>query len=319
MIHRVVIIFLLTSLNVHAALCQSPYVDSLENLVKSKIPDTVKVWALNELSREFIFGSPKESFRLANEALTLAQRIGYKRGEAYSYRVLASMSGAHDQYLPYSEYLQKGIKLFIELKDSVGLANCFITEAVVYNRQLNFEESIKSYKKAISIFRSANLEDRIAVCLSNMGFVFFRMENYPNAKESLVEAIAMKDAIDNTPTLMNAYNNLGLVELKLANIPSAEDYFEKVLSLNEALKDNSNSETYVETLIGLSDIYKLKGNPAQQEKYLGLARENAEQFQNLELMKEVYLRLAGYYLHKQNYEMARESFQNLSVTDDSIT
>ncbi len=151
---------------------QSHYVDSLDNLLRTPIHDTVKVWALNELSREQIYGSPEKSTSLANEALQLASSIGYKRGEAYSYRILASISGTSDRYLSYSEYLEKAIRLFIDLQDSVGLGNCYITEAIVYDRQRNFESSISSYLKAIPIFRSAGMPERVAVCLNNLGFVY---------------------------------------------------------------------------------------------------------------------------------------------------
>lgn len=246
---------------------QSNYTDSLENLLKTPIHDTVKVWALNELSREQIYGSPGKSFELANEALKLAEKIGYQRGEAYSYRVLASISGTTDRYLSYSEYLEKAIKLFINLQDSVGLGNCYITEAVVYDRQLNFESSIDSYLKAIPIFRNANMPERVAVCLNNLGFVYYQMKQYEDARESLAEAIAINESVNNTSILINSYSNLGLVLTQLGDWDEAEKYFEKVIQLHEALKDNSNPEAFVETLIGNLKFIKRANNLKKKRSY----------------------------------------------------
>lgn len=301
------------------AFSQSYYADSLENLLKTPIHDTVKVWALNELSREQIYGSPDTSFRLANDALKLAEEIGYKRGEAYSYRVLASISGTNDRYLSYSEYMEKAIKLFIALQDSVGLGNCYITEAIVYDRQMNFDSSIDSYLKAIPIFRNKNMPERVAVCLNNLGFVYYQMDQYEEARESLKEAITINESIDNKTVLINSYSNLGLVLSELGNWTEAESYFEKVIQLHKELKENSNPEAFVETLIGRSQIYKMRNQLKQEKELLDEAKKYSEQFNYMELRKQTYLRLSSYYLRTHNFEQANEMLKDLVVVDDSIT
>ncbi|MEQ8362085.1 MAG: tetratricopeptide repeat-containing sensor histidine kinase [Cyclobacteriaceae bacterium] len=293
--------------------------DSLENLLKTPIHDTVKVWALNELSREQIYGSPDKALRLANEALKLAGKIGYQRGEAYSYRVLASISGTNDRYLSYSEYMEKAIKLFIVLQDSVGLGNCYITEAIVYDRQLNFESSIDSYLKAIPIFRNKNMPERVAVCLSNLGFVYYQMERFEEARESLLEAIAINEFINNTTVLINSYSNLGLVLSKLDEWTEAENYFEKVLQLHEVLKGNSNPEAFVETLIGKSQIHKARNQFKEEKRFLDEAKKYAEQFNYMELRKQAYLGLLAYYVRTSNFEKTSEALNELVIIDDSIT
>ncbi|MEP2670693.1 MAG: tetratricopeptide repeat-containing sensor histidine kinase [Cyclobacteriaceae bacterium] len=298
---------------------QSHYVDSLENLLRTPIPDTVKVWALNELSREQIYGSPEKSTSLANEALALASSIGYKRGEAYSYRILASISGTNDRYLSYSEYLEKAIRLFIDLQDSVGLGNCYITEAIVYDRQRNFESSISSYLKAIPIFRNARMPERVAVCLNNLGFVYYQMDRYEEARESLAEAIAINESINNTTVLINSYSNFGLVLTKLGDLSEAESYFEKVLQLHKELKDNSNPEAFVETLIGKSQIYNARNQFDEEKKILDEAKKYAEEFHYMDLRKQTYLRLTQYYLRTRNFEKSNEMLGALAVIDDSIT
>lgn len=316
-LRRFILIFLL-SFCALSGFGQSHYVDSLENLLKKPIPDTVKVWALNELSREQVFGSPEESFHFAKEALDLATKIDYKRGQAYSYRVLASISGTNDRYLTYSDYLQKAIKLFMELQDSVGLANCYITEAVVYDRQLNFENAINSYLKALPIFRNAKMRERVAVCLNNMGFVYYQMGSFEKARVSLEEASEISQLI-NRAVLLDIQNNLGLVFLKLGSLDKANEYFDKVMALHKELKGSSNPEAYVETLIGKSQIHKLRKQFNEEKKLLDQAKLYAERFNNIELKKQIYLRLSEYYLHTNNYNRANEMLTQFGIIDDSVT
>lgn len=299
---------------------QSPYIDSLKTLLNTvTIHDTVRVWALNELSREQVYGAPDKALRLVSQALELARKTGYQRGEAYSYRVLASISATSDRYSSYSEYLQKAIRLFINLEDSVGLANCYITEAVVYNRQFNFENSIHSYLKALPIFRKANMQERIALCLSNMGFVYYQMEKFEEAKESLVEAISINESRKNLTALINSYNNLGLVLLRLGSLNEAEKYFEKVLRLHEELKDNSNPEAFVETLIGKAQIYKFRGRFKEEKKLLDEAKIYSKKFNYLRLLKQTNLQLTDYYLRAGEYDKMQQVLVEFTIIDDSIT
>lgn len=317
-VNRYIVSFLLL-LGTILSNAQSPYVDSLESLLEKPIPDTVKVWALNELGREYVYGSPEKSFQMANEALEISGRIGYKRGQAYSYRVMASLSGTNDRYLSYSEYLEKAIKLFMDLQDSVGLGNCYITEAVVYDRQLNFEQSINSYHKALPIFRNAQLQERVGVVLNNMGFVYYRMDKYEEARNSLAEAVEINEAINNTAVLLDCYSNLGLVLVKLKDLEKAQEYFTKVFQLHNELNDNTNPEAYVETLIGQSEIYKVQGRFNEEKKMLEQAKAYAEKFRYLELLRQTYFKLSEHYLATRDYDKVNEMLKEFRVVDDSIT
>lgn len=313
------VILLLISCAAFASNGQSTYVDSLESLLKTPIPDTVKVWALNELSREYIYGAPEKSLSMATESQKLARKIGYSRGEAYSYRVMATLSATHDQYLSYSENLQKAIRLFIMLKDSIGLGNCYITEAVVHDRQLKYEQAIDSYGKALAIFRNAMMNERVAACANNMGFVYYRMGRFEDAKKILLEAVVINQSLNNASLLMGIYDNLGLVYNKLGDADTAYKYFEYVIALHDELNENSNIEAYVETLIELSEIYYQKNQLDKQKYYLDLAKKTAEEFQYLELLKQANYNLAVYHLHLGDVKKAYQALQSFNVADDSIT
>lgn len=67
------------SLSAHS---QSSQVDSLKNLLKSELQDTVRIQVLNELSQNFRSNDPEQSIQLANEALELALEIDNKELQA---------------------------------------------------------------------------------------------------------------------------------------------------------------------------------------------------------------------------------------------
>lgn len=301
------------------ASAQSAYIDSLETLIKRPTSDTVKVWALNELSREYFYVSPENSFALANQALDLARQIKYRRGEAYSYRILASMSAAQEHYLAYTELINKAKGLFQILNDSIGLGNCYISEAVTSNLQLNFKKSVEYYNRALEIFRSKKMSERVAVCLNNVGYVYFRMGELEKARAVLTEAIAINESIHNESVLMDSYENFGLVQYKLGKLEEAEACFNRVFELNDKLKEKANSEAYVEALIYEAQICKTQGRLEEQKELLLLAKANAEKFRYLQLMKDAFLQLSEYYIVAHDYDKAYESLTEFNVVDDSLT
>ncbi len=145
------------------------------------------------------------------------------------------------------------------------------------------------------------------------------MDRYEAARESLAEAIAINESINNTTVLINSYSNLGLVLLKLGDLSEAESYFEKVLQLHKELKDNSNPEAFVETLIGKSQIYNARNQFDKEKKILDEVKKYAEEFHYMDLRKQTYLRLTQYYLRTRNFEKSNEMLGALTVIDDSIT
>ncbi len=317
MITRQITLTFLVAINISAVYSQNNYVDSLENLVGSKTPDTVKVWALNELSREHIYSAPEKAAKLANDAMAFSKEIGYKRGEAYSHRVLASLHSGRD-YLAYTNNLQAATRLFMELKDSIGLANCYITEAVEYGRQFNSQQAIVYYEKALPIFRKAKIDNRIAVCLSNLGFEYLQIGMLHEARKSFIEAIAVNKSTKNSAINMDSYVNLGLVEYRLGNLDMAEECFSKVFSLNEEMKTNASPGAFVEALIGQSLIHKLRGQNDKQKKLLLAARENARKFGYLNHERDALFYLSEAYLKAGNNSQAFEALKSFKIADDSI-
>jgi len=318
MILRRIILSFILAVNISVAYSQTSYVDSLEYLVNSPIPDTVKIWALNELSREHIYSLPDKAASLANDALKLSKEIGYKRGEAYSYRVLASINGGRD-YLAYTQFLQNATRIFIELQDSIGLGNCYITEGVEYGRQLNGKEAIVYYKKALPIFQKAKIENRIVVCLSNIGYEYLQLGMLGEAREYFIDAIAAIKSNKNSVIVMECYVNLGLVEYRMGNLDEAERNFKRVFALNDEMQSNASPGAFVEALIGQSLIHKSRNQLKEQYKMLLRARENAQKFHYLTHERDALFYLTEYYLNSRNYQQAGESLRAFKIADDSVT
>src|SRR5271170_4309683 len=80
------ILFVLHMLFAFAANSQNNTIDSLQKVVQNQKEDTNKVKTLTRLSWQFYYeNNNKTSLQYAGEALTLAEKINYKKGESSAY------------------------------------------------------------------------------------------------------------------------------------------------------------------------------------------------------------------------------------------
>ena len=74
--------FFVLSVVKHSA--QTRAIDSLKTILKTAKQDTNRVNALSELAGVIAVNDPDTSIILGNQALTLAQKLNYKKGEAWA-------------------------------------------------------------------------------------------------------------------------------------------------------------------------------------------------------------------------------------------
>src|SRR5882724_2810103 len=92
--------------------------DSLKQLLQKEIDDTTRVMALTELSFVYLESNPDTSMLLALDALSLARKIDFKKGEGESlnrvgsvYNVLGNYPKAMDLFLQAQKLNEKNNNL----------------------------------------------------------------------------------------------------------------------------------------------------------------------------------------------------------------
>src|SRR5687767_517966 len=73
------------------AFCQDARIDSLENLLTEKQPDSLTAKILVELSSAYQYSNFTKAKQLAEEAVRLSEETGFKRTKARAYQHLGTM------------------------------------------------------------------------------------------------------------------------------------------------------------------------------------------------------------------------------------
>src|SRR5688572_5469097 len=98
-------------------------IDSLKAAVATAAEDSVKVENYNRISVYYLSIAPSEALRYARLALELAERINYKRGNAYAWKNAGLSFYLQGKYLETLDYWEQSMLIFKAIDDKKGAAN----------------------------------------------------------------------------------------------------------------------------------------------------------------------------------------------------
>ena len=108
-------------------------IDSLFNILKETEEDTIKVNILINLAWNLSGSNPDTSLILANEALTLSEKIRSKKHIAKSYHEIARANSEKGNYPSSLEYNFKALAIREELADKPGIARSLYNIGTLYS------------------------------------------------------------------------------------------------------------------------------------------------------------------------------------------
>ena len=232
-----VILFTLTY-----AQAQNP-ADSLQSLLKSAKEDTSKVNILNNLSRAIGPNDMQKSFEVADQALKLAQKLGYKKGEARAYMQKGFIPAYTGKVPEGIALFQKSLKLYRELGIYEGMTNVYNALGNVYRRTGAIDKAVKNYKEALEVSRKGNYPTGVANAYFNLGIIHQNQGEYPKALENYQQALKVYQAEKHQLSIANTYTSLGVVYSEQGNYAVALEYYQKSLKISEAEGRKNYSST----------------------------------------------------------------------------
>lgn len=237
------LILLLIALATSQAYAQrqgQPLIDSLLARLPKEKEDTNKVILLNDLGLMYYSINPDEGIKFGKEGLALAEKLGWKRGMAYAYKVIAGNYGyGKSDYAQALDYSFKSLEQFKEIDDKTGTAKILGDIGVVYWFQSNYPNALKYYFDALRIHEERGVKNEIAATLCNIGIVYNSQEDYHKALEYMLKANSIDEELGNKSGVAANLNNIAEVYWSLSDTAKALQYGLKSLQLYQALGDKN--------------------------------------------------------------------------------
>ena len=326
------LVMVCTSWQSHAQLQGQSLIDSLVNRLPKTKEDTSKVMMLNDIGLTYYSINPDEGLKYGKQGLALAEKLKWKRGVAYAYKVIAGNYGyGKSEYGPALEYSLKSLEVFKGMGDSTGMAKILGDLGVLYWFQSDYPNALKYYFDALKINEALGIKNEMAATLCNIGIIYNNQEDYPKALDYMLRANRIDEELGNKSGVAANLGNIAEIYISLSDTTKAFEYSLKSLRLYEELGDKYGIARNFGSLGG---IYTSKREYGQALEYFFKALKATEELGNkisiatiLGDIGSIYLEISKDYntisKNKGNQNIPRDktvALQNAKVyTDSAIT
>ncbi|WP_221392987.1 tetratricopeptide repeat protein [Dyadobacter sp. NIV53] len=305
-INYVVLLFLLSP----SLFAQSNKIDSLQKRLKITVADTAKVNLMVDIALEYWAVDPEKTMTYSQEALDLARKIKYVRGEAKSYQGIGIFHWQKNDYQKALANYEQSKKLYEGIEDQSGAARAISNMGMIYGEQGNYSQALSNYQQAATIFQELGDEKRMATTINSMGNVHKNQKNYDEALVSYRQAMNYWIKSGDKKSLAGSYINIASVYSKQKKYDAAITSANKALQLFESFKD-LNGQIICQNNLG--DIYFQKQDYTEALSRYKKSLEINQQFQSKRLMVTSYNGIGQIYTKQHQHSSAIESFRQAQV------
>ena len=250
-------------LSAWSAYGQNNTIDSLRNLLPTQKEDTGKVNTLIAIGKTFDqIGDNNNAMKYASDALALAEKINYKKGQANAYQRIGR---GYDNQLNFTDARRNysnALKIREEIGDQHGIAFSTQSIADTYSNQGNYPEALKQYYAALKLFEMLGDKENIAASFNSIGYIHDQQGNSQESLNNYLESLKIREELGNKPGIAQACNNIGGIYLKRGDYELALKNTFTGLKIFEELGDNGPNWGLPFSYICLGEIYHKQGDAA---------------------------------------------------------
>ncbi|WP_232829177.1 adenylate/guanylate cyclase domain-containing protein [Aureibaculum luteum] len=270
MLNRSVVIGLVCFISMHA-LGQTSIIDSLKQIVDSSKKDTSLVKNLNALSIEVLNNEDiAGSLVFSKQANELADQLGFLKGKAYAQKSIGLAEYYQGNYLQVLDNWTESLKIFENIKDTLGIANMVNNLGAVFYSQGVYDKALDYYLRSLNI--SEDLKDtlRITTALVNIGGAYSDgVKNYDKALNYYNQLKPYLTPLNNDEVTTTYLMGVGEIYFKQGDYEKSLNFYLEALTLN----NTSYQKNQLNLLLG--QVQFKRGNNELAIAYLNEAYESS--------------------------------------------
>ncbi|MBX2932406.1 MAG: tetratricopeptide repeat protein [Chitinophagaceae bacterium] len=264
---------------VHAQKQGQERIDSLQTALKKAKQDNNKVNILNALSEHAGWrkGNYDTALFYAQNALQLAQKLRFKKGESDAYNNIGMIHLYQENYQEALNKFSLSLQTSEQAGDKKEQAIAYLYIGIVYVYQENDAEALKNYAASLKVSQDAGNKEQEAQAYFYIGALYYSKYNFTEALKNYLAELKIREEIGDKKATANTYQNIGDLYREQGNYLEALKTFFVVLKIYETLNDKLNTGG-VCTSIGL--CYFSLSNYPQALEYLLKALKIDEELGN---------------------------------------
>ena len=248
--------------------------DSLKQALQNEKTDTGRVLTLANLSFTYFESKPDTAMALALEALSLAHRTGFEKGEAISLNRIANVYDALANYPKGMEVLLQALKINEKINNQDGIQRNYNNIGVIYIDQEDFRQALYFLLKAKELGGKIKDKKPITSTLVNLGVVYQRLKIYDSARLYTQESYEIANKINYSRMIGSSLHRLGNINFEEGkNVFALEYYRSSICFSKQAKSDLKLSESFLDIARLFEKIGQNDSAVLYARQSLSLARE----------------------------------------------
>src|SRR5579871_323105 len=254
---KILLFSLLLLLRTPCMLAQNKTIDSLKKILLREKEDTGKVNTLSKLSDAlFDIFDPENALKYGNEALSLAKKIDFQKGEIDG---LNDIGGAYvlqgNDSAAYKSFIA-ALKIAEEIMDKPAMAKVNSSLAWLYSKQTNYPEQIKRQLISLKLWEDAGDKWQIANAYASVANAYYNLENYPEALKYQYDALKRFEDLGDRSQIGNMHQYLAAMYMDQNNDSEALKNIQIALKIREEVGDKWK---IAQSYNGIGQIYTDRG------------------------------------------------------------
>ncbi len=283
------------------ALTQSP-ADSLLQLLATAPADTHRVTLLVDLAWEINETGTDEADARLQEALALARRLKFSRGEAAALNGLGIVEEIRGNMSQAEQHYREALRIRRALDDKRDIASTLNNLGILSEWNGDFVQALKYHRENFSIMEELGDSLRMARAQENIAGAYLESGEYPEAQIALnsARAIYEKRQDDN---VAQVYTKLGHIHFELDRYEEAYNWYAKSLRLRE------NRDDPVGLALALNDFANALDELDSSQTALSFYLRSLDLWTELNdslRMAQLYTNLGDAHKHLKNFNQALE-------------
>jgi len=221
------------------AYAQTEGVELLRTALSGMPADTAKADVLNKLAFQYLEVSLDSTQIYVDQAETLSQSLGYRRGLARAINIRAYVlddRGFSDSALKLQ---QTALDISSSIGDEEGIARGYGSIAGIAYKKGLYHEALRDYSKALEMNRRRNDLKAITKVYNNMGIINIELGQYDTALEYHFKSLKMSEEAGDEQGIAFAYANIGNIYVEQSKYSEAQENFQKALEISQKIGSKS--------------------------------------------------------------------------------
>ena len=238
-------------------------IDSLKKVLETQKEDTNKVNALYKVSRYLSnVADYNSSTQYADSALKLSNKLNFKKGMADAFLSKALINYDQNKFPEAVENGERSLKLMKELKDKRGSAIVYRLLDEAYGIQGNYVQNVQYAYASLKLWEEIGDKNHIADGFNDLANIYLSHDNYSQGYVYATKGLQMCRQLGLKDGIAYALGLLSTIDVKNGKLSDALIKEQEAVKLLKEIGGNYFKYSASDDYLSIGSIYQRQGEAA---------------------------------------------------------